>query len=138
MGEAARVLATCALGAALGACVTAPSDEIPVLTSGPLSLDSEQGLFRAEVTAAGGEIVRGDNALIVSVRTFSDTRGELESASAFMPAHGHGTWAPSVTLSAEAYRVQDLSLHMPGRWEVVLTGRVGARTDTATFAVDVR
>jgi hypothetical protein len=52
-----------------------------------------------------------------------------------MPHHGHGTSQPSLTPNADGtYTIDGLYLYMVGLWEVVLSAKAGAVTDTATFA----
>lgn len=57
----------------------------------------------------------------------------------WMPAMGHGSSVkPTVTAEGSGrYRVDDLALFMPGRWELRTT-ITGAAADTATLSFDVQ
>jgi hypothetical protein len=58
----------------------------------------------------------------------------------WMPAMGHGSSiAPTVTAAGGGrYVVDDVSLFMPGRWELRTTLRGTATDDVATAAIDVQ
>lgn len=94
----------------------------------------------------------GKNTIVVS---FPDNaHAELVSASALMPAHGHGSPAPAIERAdggdreaassdsedpgvSPEFVIRDLVLYMSGRWELRLGLRVDARDDEVIVAVDV-
>ena len=125
-----------AVAIAVCGCVP-PPDEQPIrFDEEPVSLRSEHGLAVARVTLEGDAIVRGENVFLVELTVLGGGAATLTSASGFMPAHGHGTQAV-VERPGESYRVRDLLLFMPGRWEVSFALDVAGRADGVAFPVDV-
>lgn len=119
-------------------CVAPPDDEPVTFENEPVTLRSEQGRALARVSLDGERIVRGNNDFVVELQALATgASAELVGASAFMPAHGHGADRPVVETLEGAYRVQDVALFMPGRWEVTFAIRVGGAGDAVTFPVDV-
>jgi hypothetical protein len=104
-----------------------------------IELESDAQLAVAHVQIEGDALVQGSNVVDVS---FDPSDGasdvELLEASAFMPAHGHGTTEPVVVDAGDGYRVEDLNLFMPGHWEITLEVRVGGADDSFFFAAEVR
>jgi hypothetical protein len=78
---------------------------------------------------------QGDNVVWV---VLSEPRSSVVAARAFMPAHGHETGPPAVIGTVDGYRVEDLELFMPGRWEITLHFETDGATDRFVFAADVR
>lgn len=123
---------------AVAGCVAPPDDAPVTFEDEPVSLPSERGQAVVQISLVGDSIVRGENDFEVElISTMPGTGGELVSASGFMPAHGHGTVAPSIELSSGGFVVEDLPLYMPGRWEITFELRVHGLKDAVTFPVDV-
>ena len=119
------------------ACGDAASDEAALGTlqnDGPVRVSSRQ---RVDVDVRPtGPIKLGKNTVIVSFP--ANAHVELASASALMPAHGHGSPAPTIERADDGgFVIRDLVLYMSGRWELRLALRVDARDDEAIVAVDV-
>ena len=132
-----KVAGACALALLLvtGACGGSGDDEAALGTlegDGPVRISSRERV--AVEIHPSAPIKLGKNTVVVS---FPETGAELVSASALMPAHGHGSPAPKIEPSTEGYVVRDLVLYMSGRWELRLGLRVDAREDEAIVAVDV-
>lgn len=88
-----------------------------------------------EVTAAE-PIKLGKNELAVAFSSAPDA--SLESVSALMPSHGHGSPAPVVEPTDRGYAVHDVVLYMSGRWELHFALKTaGGVGDEAVVAVDV-
>jgi hypothetical protein len=104
-----------------------------------LSLVSEHARARVDVTPVTDAVFKqGLSTLDVAITPLGgDGIATLEAAHPFMPAHGHGTSAPVVVAVDGGYRVEELNLFMPGRWEVTLDLTVDGFQDTAGFALDV-
>jgi hypothetical protein len=136
-----------ALGFGLGLSVTAapgcvgePPEDVRVLDGPePLELESDEQLAVAHVQLEGDALVQGSNVVDVAfVPADGASAVTLVDASAFMPAHGHGTNAPIVVDAGDGYRLEDLNLFMPGHWEITLDVRVGDADDSFLFAAEVR
>jgi hypothetical protein len=80
-------------------------------------------------------ITLGKNTITVGFPT--RTGVELVSASALMPAHGHGSPAPVIARDGDVFTIEDLVLYMSGRWELTLALRADGHEDEAIVAVDV-
>ena len=61
----------------------------------------------------------------------------LEEASAFMPAHGHGSNPPEILQTEDGYAIDKLVFFMSGRWEVTLNFKDRGTPDKLSFGVDV-
>lgn len=85
--------------------------------------------------SASEPIKLGKNQLAVFFPSAEDTT--LESVSALMPAHGHGSPAPVVEPTDRGYAVRDVILYMSGRWELHFSLKVGGSDDEAVVVVDV-
>lgn len=133
-----RGLSAAALSLALASsgsgCGSSSEDEpLPIL-------ESEHSLRvttrdRAEIDVLATAPLRvGKNRIVV---TFPSGAGQLESASALMPAHGHGSRQPTISRDGDAFVIDDLVFFMSGRWEVRLDVRIADHDDEAIVAVDV-
>lgn len=124
---------------AMAACVvgcasSAPDDAVPVLGDAPVEVSSRGGV--AMEVSAVDPIKLGKNRLAVFFPTAEDAT--LESVSALMPAHGHGSPAPIVEPTDRGYAVRDVVLYMSGRWELHFSLKAhGGADDEAVVAVDV-
>ncbi len=126
------------LGTALIACVSigCVTDD-GAATTGAVDAEytSEAGLVSVHI-AANDLRVGGGNELRVTVPpTAAAVR--LVAASAFMPAHGHGTDATVVPGDDGAYHADNIVFFMPGRWELRLAFSDGTREDRIRFYIDV-
>lgn len=103
---------------ALGGCSGAPSDA----SAFPLTVTSDRGALRATFTANPDPPIVGTNEIDVDVTRASDgsaVDGLTITVAPFMPAMDHGTSGATVTPTGHGhYRVQDVYLFMPGRWEL--------------------
>jgi len=117
-----------ALTSLLLACGTASPGEAPIERT-------ERGTFRVQVDVDGDALRRGRNAF--TARAWDDTGrvARLRSVVARMPAHDHTDVTPPVAWDGAAARVDDLTLAMPGRWEITLRFEEGARGDAAVWWV---
>ncbi len=129
---------------ALLLCVACASASDPVTTSAPLTtMDSDTGRYHIEVrTTPQQPPVHGVVQVELSIRdtkTGTPLDGATISVVPWMPSHAHGTSVtPTVTaLGHGAYRADDVSLYMPGSWQLrtTITAEV---TDHATCTLDVR
>lgn len=119
------------------ACGDATSDEATLGTlqnDGPVRVSSQA---RVDVELRPTAPIKlGKNTVVV--RFPANAHVELASASALMPAHGHGSPAPKIERGDEGeFVIRDLVLYMSGRWELRLGLRVDARDDEVIVAVDV-
>lgn len=137
-----RVVASLSL--LLAACVAAPDDAAHLTRENPLDQRSEQGLVEATVALETGEVTRGPNDFLITLRAAAADASTdasaplLTSVEAVMAAHGHHAGAPSIATEADGtFRVEHLDLFMSGRWQVRLGIEVEARSDTVDFALDV-
>lgn len=119
----------------LGGCVTAEEEARPVLVGSRVELASD---------ALGRVVVEGAAARQATfvVHFPDDARATVARASAFMPAHGHGTSPPAVRpLDDGRYEISPVRLYMPGRWAVdVVVAHPGVgegAEETVSFDVDV-
>lgn len=124
------ILALCTL---LAACSASDDATTPELREGTVRVQSRDSTA-VDITAIE-PIKLGTNALMVAFPSRAGT--ELASASALMPAHGHGSKSPTIERSAEGYRVSNLVLFMSGRWEVRFVLRAGGHDDEALVTIDV-
>ena len=118
-----------ALALTLAACGGGDDAPMPELREGTVRVQ-----IAMDVTSPG-PIKLGTNEVHVAFP--SAPEAELVSASALMPAHGHGTRPTTVEKTADGYRVANLILYMSGRWELRLEVRAGGRADEAWVTVDV-
>lgn len=96
---------------------------------------SSQGNVALELQAAEA-IKLGRNTVFVSFPAASNV--ELASATALMPAHGHGSPAPKIERGEDGrYVIRDLVFYMSGRWELRLGLRHAEHADEALVGVDV-
>ncbi|MBX3209424.1 MAG: hypothetical protein KF764_30605 [Labilithrix sp.] len=119
------------------ACGDAARDEAALgalQDDGPVRVSSRQ---RVDVDVRSTAPIKlGKNTVLVTFP--ADPRAELTSASALMPAHGHGSPEPKIARGDDGgFVVRDLVLYMSGRWELRLTLRVDEHEDEAIVAVDV-
>jgi hypothetical protein len=134
------ILASVCTASLLLGCVGGDDESLPELTgSGPLELESAEGLARLEVRPLDADVLRqGRNRISVHV-TPSEPGAEvtLSGASAFMPAHGHGLDADIQPASGGDFEVGGLDFFMPGRWEITLRCAIDGAPDEAVFAAEV-
>lgn len=128
---AAFCFSTAALGALLGCGAEDTTAE--VAEKKPQELVSNTGAYHVQVATEG--LKAGKNKIRAAV--LSPRAGSIVSASAFMPAHGHGTEGAVVTRDGDSYVVSDLSMFMSGKWQITLTLRGGEKDDDLRFYVDV-
>lgn len=117
-------------------CLTACGAEdttVQVEENKPQDLISNTGSYHVQVATDG--LKAGKNHIRASV--VSPRAGTVVSASAFMPAHGHGTEGAVVTRDGDGYLISDISMFMSGKWEITLALRGGDKDDTLRFYVDV-
>lgn len=120
-----------ALGTAGVGCSN-DSDEPATLTDGTVRIATE-GQVALDVKSAA-PIKLGKNTVFV---TFPTQPGSLSSASALMPAHGHGSPPATIEREGDAFVIRDIVLYMSGRWEIHLALKIDDRDDEAIVAVDV-
>lgn len=126
------------LGSALQlvACGSSAGDESELVTLRSDDTIRVSSREHVEVDVQAGPIRLGKNTLVVSFPTRAGAL--LASASALMPAHGHGSSPPSVEMDDKGeFVVRDLVLYMSGRWELRLALRVDTREDEAIVGIDV-
>jgi hypothetical protein len=128
-----RLLATVLVGWATVGCVV--DGGAPATGAVDAEYTSEAGLVSVHV-AANDLRVGGGNELRVTVPPTA-TAVRLVAASAFMPAHGHGTDATVVASDDGAYHADNIVFFMPGRWELRLAFSDGTREDRIRFYIDV-
>lgn len=124
------------LAAGAGCAASSDPAQPAMLHEGTVHLTS-QGNLAVDV-AVPAPIKLGKNDLEVSFPSpSSDTTVTLESVTALMPAHGHGSPPPTIERTGDRYSVHDIVLYMSGRWEIrfVLHGDRG--DDEAVALVDV-
>lgn len=121
----------------LAGLVTACGGEgFPAFEGEELSLQS--GRVTATVAFDGGVPVQGDNVLLVTLEpTRPDATASLLGLDVLMPAHGHGTNPVVIVDAGDHYRVEELALFMPGRWDITLDLEVGGASEELPFTVDV-
>lgn len=98
---------------------------------------SETGKITADINS-DGPLFEGPNDFIVRIASGASIEHvEITSVSAIMPAHAHDAEPPEVKQEGDAYRIHDLRLAMPGRWEITLKLLEDGAPDTLRFAVEV-
>lgn len=100
---------------------------------------SDTGRVTADVQS-DGPIAEGSNDLLVWISPAAGAsieRIEIDAVSALMPAHAHTTKPAQVKRERDAYRIHDLRLSMPGRWEITLNLREDDAPDNLRFGVEV-
>lgn len=123
-----------ALAVSASGCSASEDTSTPELREGTVRVTSRESNDVLVTTAA--PIKLGKNELLVAFPSRAGT--ELASASALMPAHGHGSKPPVIERAEDGtYRVRDLVLYMSGRWEVRFAFRAGDQDDQALVIVDV-
>ena len=127
-----KAFAFSAMLVALPAC-GAEDTTAQVEDAKPQDLISNTGAYRVQVATDGLKI--GKNKLRASF--VSPRVGTVVSASALMPAHGHGTEGAIVTRDGDGFLVSDISMFMSGKWEITLVLRGGEKDDNLRFYVDV-
>ncbi len=133
-----RVVAITLVGG-LASCVTAPDESLARFDGDTLRLESTGGLLLADIELVGDRIIQGENVFAVALDPVdADALAGVTQASAFMPAHGHGTSLPVVSVEGDGFRVSELMLFMPGRWDVTFELDVAGAHDQLEFTVDVR
>ncbi len=122
-------------GAAASGCVGAPVDEG---VAGDVTLPSERGGFTLVLHHEEGGFRRGVNDLTVRVVDAEGRPAALTAVEAVMPSHTHEADVAQVAATGDVWRVEDLELLMPGRWQI--TFRVGddAHHDQALVWTTVR
>lgn len=125
------------LGAALAALAVGCVADDGTTQTGTVDAEytSEAGLVSVHVAAKDLRVGGGNELRVTVPPTANAVR--LVAASAFMPAHGHGTEATVVLGADGAYHAEDIAFFMPGRWELRLAFTDGAREDRIRFYVDV-
>jgi hypothetical protein len=78
---------------------------------------------------------RGQNQLRILTALPEGTR--IRAASAFMPAHSHGSATGTVREQRGETLIENLELTMPGRWEITLDVDGARGPDAARFALEV-
>jgi len=129
-----RILQVMSLCALLGACSASDDTTTPELREGTVRITSREANPIDVSTAV--PIKLGKNDLTVTFPSRAGT--ELVTASALMPAHGHGSKPPIIERGDDGtYRVRELVLYMRGRWEVRFALRADGRDDEALVTIDV-
>lgn len=132
----ARLFFTCFVIASAGLVGCGAEDTTAQLQqeAKPQDLVSTTGAYHVQVDAPEA-LKAGKNKLRASF--VSPRAGTIVSASAFMPAHGHGTQGATVTRSGDTFLINDISMFMSGKWEITLSLRGGEKDDDLRFYVDV-
>ena len=116
-----RIRASATFLSLAAACSGAPSASSPF----PMSVTSDSGLLRIEMSASPDPPVVGTNTLELTISSVSDGSpqdGLSVAVAPFMPSMGHGTAATTVIPEgAGKYLVSDVYLFMPGVWELKTT-----------------
>lgn len=100
-----------------------------------LKVASQKSAIETQISAEGGHYAQGKNAFLV---VFDPTKTVLDSASAFMPVHGHGTpAAPTIAQESDGYRISNFIFSMPGTWNVTLNVTLDGDKDKVEFSLDV-
>lgn len=123
-----RLVATLTLALALAACGTAAPDDTTVERT-------EHDAFQLQVSADEGALRRGRNGLTVRAWARDGRPARVERVSAVMPSHNHDTVIADVTAQGDAARVDNLTLAMPGRWQITLRVGDGTSSDAAIWWV---
>lgn len=119
----------------LAACGASPSE----LEGGDFVPEvSERGAFQLRIDVDDGAFRRGVNALTVRAFTPGGAAAALLEVRARMPGHAHPTVRPSVRPLADGWRVDDLALTMPGRWEVTFRFAHEGTLDEALAVTSLR
>lgn len=106
-----------------GGCVGAPVDDG---ASGDVTLPSERGAYTLVLHHEEGGFRRGVNDLVARVVDAEGRPAALTAVDAVMPSHAHESGTGHVVADGDAWRVEDLALLMPGRWQI--TFRLGDET----------
>ena len=93
-----------------------------VATRFPMTLTSDSGALRLELTATPDPPAVGTDTFELTISNVSDgaPRDDMTvKMTPFMPSMGHGTATTTVSpLGGGKYRVTDVYLFMPGTWEL--------------------
>lgn len=120
-------------------CVTKPDDSLVRFESEAITVESAGGLAFGTIELQNERIIQGENIFHVALEPIDPgAPAEVTAASAWMPAHGHGTSIPIVTALDAGFEVSELMLFMPGDWEVTFDVEIDGSTDQLDFAVDVK
>jgi hypothetical protein len=121
------------LGVACGSSDGTPADRLG--QGQTLTVASRKSAIETKVSAVGGHYAQGKNSFEI---VFDPTKTVLDSASAFMPVHGHGTPAPpTIAQAGDGYRISDFIFSMPGTWNVTLKVTLDDQPDKVEFSLDV-
>lgn len=123
----------------LGGCFGDPGSTVEDVGEHATSVRSESGRVTADIHS-DGPLSEGSNDILVRVSPASGAsieHIEIAAVSAVMPAHAHDADPPEVKWESDAYRIHDLRLTMPGRWEITLKLLEDGAPDTLRFAVEV-
>jgi hypothetical protein len=121
------------LAVACGSSDGVPKDELQ--QGQTLTVASQKSAIETHVSAESGHYAQGRNTFLV---VFDPTATVLDSASAFMPVHGHGTPAPpTIAQSSDGYRISNFIFSMPGTWNVTLNVTLDDKPDKVEFSLDV-
>ena len=134
IGPHLAALALCISSIALVGCGAEDTTAQLEQEAKPQDLVSTTGAYRVQVSSPEA-IKVGKNKLHASF--VSPRVGTVLSASAFMPAHGHGTEGATVVRTGDAFVINDISMFMSGKWEITLALRGGEKDDNLRFYVDV-
>lgn len=131
LAAASSLFAAAAVGC--GSSDAAPKGELE--QGQTLTVASVKSNIETKVSAEGGHYAQGKNTFLV---VFDPSKTVLDSATAFMPVHGHSIpAAPSITQTDQGYRISDFIFSMPGIWDVTLRVKLGDQPDTVDFSLDV-
>ena len=125
------------LAALLTGCVATPAASDELTEGKAIERLSEAGLVSGRLTALG-TVSEGSNdfelELFPTPPYESATLGEVV---AVMPNHGHRSEPARLQVTDTGCRIVDLSLGMPGVWQLQGELVVDQRADEITFEVDV-
>ena len=96
---------------------------------------TEHDAFQLHVSPDADALRRGRNTLVVRAWKRDGGPARLESVSAMMPSHDHDPVSAVVVPSGDSARVDDLTLPMPGRWQITLRVGDGTSSDAAIWWV---
>ena len=102
---------------------------------------SEKGLFTLELAAAGGALKTGPNSLDLTLRDKNGkpVEGAKLNVVPWLPEKNHGVWEkPTVAeRGAGKYRVDNVAIAIPGRWDLRVAVKKEAQEDQAVFPFTV-
>lgn len=100
-------------------------------------LVSEHGDFTLTLTHETGEFRRGTNDFSIVVHDRSGGGATLSLVRAQMLSHPHDPTFGEITPEGDGWRVHDLPLTMPGRWDITLRVTRDGRSDDALVITHV-